>query len=313
MRWIGREVKRFLAESHIHLPFLLRVAAAPPDLVEDVADVNGEGEIELEEDDDLNVTAEELAAEEREEPDMMKAAGYWDNFLSLVHEMNEPWVAPEDGITEYRKGRAVKAFNAGLSLPASNTATHHPCSRHRLMSLTPTSPPHVAHSCAPGCKVANDLYTLNSEMKAWVLHVLCFVVPRQMVELGDPVRRSCDACESLGSTLKKIIRHLTCRRRASKELTVNYRQSGPKKGSTWKSTFTRGYIEQTFKRAVVRAELIHGKDNQPYLQRADARLLDKGRSTASRLVKGAAASHSITEAMEAPWVFSQEAAFAVWS
>ena len=37
MRWIGREVKRFIAEGYIHLPFLLRVAAAPPDLTEDMA------------------------------------------------------------------------------------------------------------------------------------------------------------------------------------------------------------------------------------------------------------------------------------
>ena len=37
MRWIGREVKRFVAEAHIHLPFLLRIAAAPPDLTADMA------------------------------------------------------------------------------------------------------------------------------------------------------------------------------------------------------------------------------------------------------------------------------------
>eukprot|EP00965_Chrysotila_dentata_P050343 1667747-Pleurochrysis_carterae.AAC.1 len=29
MRWIGREVKRFLREATVHLPFLLRVAAVP--------------------------------------------------------------------------------------------------------------------------------------------------------------------------------------------------------------------------------------------------------------------------------------------
>ena len=28
-RWIGREVRRFLTEAHLHLPFLLRLAAAP--------------------------------------------------------------------------------------------------------------------------------------------------------------------------------------------------------------------------------------------------------------------------------------------
>ena len=33
-RWIGREVKRFLAEAHVHLPVLLRAASAPPDLVD---------------------------------------------------------------------------------------------------------------------------------------------------------------------------------------------------------------------------------------------------------------------------------------
>ena len=43
-RWIGREVKRFLRESHTLLPFLLRHANAPPDLVETVCNtVNAEG------------------------------------------------------------------------------------------------------------------------------------------------------------------------------------------------------------------------------------------------------------------------------
>eukprot|EP00965_Chrysotila_dentata_P011375 371562-Pleurochrysis_carterae.AAC.1 len=41
-RWIGREVKRFIEEAETHLPFLLRLAAAPPDVTEDVAAfVNG--------------------------------------------------------------------------------------------------------------------------------------------------------------------------------------------------------------------------------------------------------------------------------
>ena len=41
MRWIGREVKRFLAEADIHLPFLLRVAAAPADMDADMAEMVG--------------------------------------------------------------------------------------------------------------------------------------------------------------------------------------------------------------------------------------------------------------------------------
>lgn len=43
-RWIGREVKRFIEEAHTHLPFLLRMAAAPPDLIEEVCNtVNRDG------------------------------------------------------------------------------------------------------------------------------------------------------------------------------------------------------------------------------------------------------------------------------
>ena len=73
-----------------------------------------DGEIELEADDDLNVTADEIAAEEEEEPMMMTHAKYWDNFLDLVNTCNEEWATPEDDTDEYRKGRAVRAFNAGL-------------------------------------------------------------------------------------------------------------------------------------------------------------------------------------------------------
>ena len=36
-RWIGREVKRFLSEAELHLPFLLQIAAAPPEVCEEVA------------------------------------------------------------------------------------------------------------------------------------------------------------------------------------------------------------------------------------------------------------------------------------
>jgi hypothetical protein len=42
-RWIGREVKRFLEEAHIHLPFLLRVAAAPPDVIGEMANAPTNG------------------------------------------------------------------------------------------------------------------------------------------------------------------------------------------------------------------------------------------------------------------------------
>jgi hypothetical protein len=104
---------------------------------------------------------------------------------------------------------------------------------------------------------------------------MVFIVPRQIVPLGDPARRSCDACESFGATVKKIIRHLTCRRRVTTGKIYNNR-SGDRR---WTETFSRGYVEQAFRRVCVRAELLHGEDNQPYLQRSDFRLLETGKSS----------------------------------
>ena len=40
-RWIGREVKRFLTEAHVHLPVLLRAASAPPECLETVCNATG--------------------------------------------------------------------------------------------------------------------------------------------------------------------------------------------------------------------------------------------------------------------------------
>ena len=82
------------------------------------------------------------------------------------------------------------------------------------------------------------------------------------MSLGDPSRRSADACESFGACAKRLIKHVTCRRALS-------------------AKYTRGYIEQAFRRVVVRAGLIHGEANAPFLQRRDAKLLDVGRVSAA--------------------------------
>ena len=277
MRWIGREVKRFLAEAHIHVPFLLRVAAAPAEMTPDMAAMaNDKGELELEEDDELNLgqrTPEELRKEQAEEPDMMQNAERWDNFLALVAESNRPWASPSEDSDAYREGRAVKAFNLGA-------------------------------------RVANDIYALNPDLVGWVLHVLVFINPRQFPELGDPQRRACDACESFGSSCKTIIRHLTCRRRSSTVQKHGHRSADGKK--LWAQTFSRGYIQQTFRRLAVRAELIHGEANVRYLQRSDYALKEKGK-VAKEKAESASDAYSIKEGMEAPFVWSLEAALAVWA
>ena len=117
---------------------------------------------------------------------------------------------------------------------------------------------------------------MNPTMQTWVFHILCFIVPRQILELGDPARRSCDACESFGAMFKKIIKHLTCRRNISRGSTHTSRKT---KDKQWRQTFNKSYLQQSFERVAVRETLIHGEANEPYLQREDNCLLTHGAAT----------------------------------
>jgi len=113
-----------------------------------------------------------------------------------------------------------------------------------------------------------------------VFHVLClFIVPCQILTLGDPSRRSCDACESVGAMLQKVVKHLTCRRNVREAGTAH---SGAN-GKVWTQTFTREYTEQAFRRTCVRAGMIHGAANKPYTQRKDKRLKTTGTRTSQAI------------------------------
>ena len=135
--WIGREVKRFLAQADIHLPFLLRIAAAPVDSVPETADwrnAKGQQTLDSDSDDEYAVTEEEIAAEENEEALMLQNATRWDNFLGYVELDSRPWPQGEADSDEYRKGRAVDSFNSFMF-------------------------------------VSNDLLQLSPEMLTWTPHI----------------------------------------------------------------------------------------------------------------------------------------------
>ena len=112
--------------------------------------------------------------------------------------------------------------------------------------------------------MATDLLELKPTLESWVPHIMVFIVPRQILLLGDPTRRSCDACESFGARLKKIIKHLTCRRRC-----VMVRERASSGRQLWKQTFTKGYMQQAFTRMCVSEALRHGEENAAFLQRRD--------------------------------------------
>ena len=153
------------------------------------------------------------------------------------------------------------------------------------MRLSPACPACLASAncvwlcfCA-GNKVANHLIRLKPTLESWVPHVMCFIVPRQVLPLGDPTRRSCDACEAFGAWLKRTIKQKTCRRKVLFGNTEHVQKDGEGHVTRrWKQTFKSGYIQQAFTRGVVKEKLGHGAENVPYLQREDHKRLRTGKT-----------------------------------
>ena len=57
--WIGREVKRFISEAHLHIPILLQLATAPIDSIPELEAIrNAKGQEVMEEDDEYAPTEE---------------------------------------------------------------------------------------------------------------------------------------------------------------------------------------------------------------------------------------------------------------
>ena len=148
---------------------------------------------------------------------------------------------------EYRKGRAVEVFNLGA-------------------------------------QCANDLLEPKPTLMSWVPHILVFIVPRQMVFLGDPTRRSCDACESFGAMVKKTIMHQAhavppppggCRAGRAQEQVV---------GQDLEAVLPprRAGLPSCHRCA---SRCSTGVDNAPYLQRTDARRKAVGKTNTYKKLK----------------------------
>mmetsp|Transcript_13807 Transcript_13807/g.29920 ORF Transcript_13807/g.29920 Transcript_13807/m.29920 type:complete len:207 (+) Transcript_13807:1497-2117(+) len=192
-------------------------------------------------DDEFAPTDEEIAEEETAEPEMMQHAQIWDNYMTWVRMVQVPWT---DDADEYHDQRDVEYFNYSMQ-----------CSR--------------------------NLLRLKPAIRPWVPHISCFVVPRQMLWMGDPASRAADSCESYGAMVKKMIKHSTCRHRvrgdSSSSVGPAYAHEHKRGDKLWRQTFRRGYIEQAFRRCCVRESLLHGEENVPFLQRSDYQLKQKGR------------------------------------
>ena len=229
-RWIGREVKRFLHEADVHLPFLLGLSCTSIDqsaCLDQYLNPAGQEGMDLSDDEFVDEEIEDDPADSMSQ--LQLNATRWDHFLDWVRGLEQTW-DPEDTL-EYRNKRALQYCNGAR-------------------------------------RVSRDLLEMKPSMASWVPHIASWIVPRQIVELGDPSRRAADACESYGACCKFVVKHLTRRR-------------------TMSPSYSRGWIAQAFRRLSVRSNLLEGPENAPYTLRQDHKLLATGlKNTVSGTVEG---------------------------
>ena len=127
--------------------------------------------------------------------------------------------------------------------------------------------------------VNKDLKVLRPNLQSACPHVLANIATRQIVEMGDALRRGCDQSESIGANMKSTIHRRVLRRTITNKATTHHRRD--KTGAitkTWtQKALTVSRVMQAFKAECVRERIIRDPKSEPWLQRQHHRLLDKGR------------------------------------
>ena len=134
-----------------------------------------------------------------------------------------------------------------------------------------------------GAKVGNNMVEVRTDFNTAVPHVLTHIVSRQMVEKGDPNRRSCEQSEGIGVDIKFDLHNRCNRRRVEKESSRSKRRN--KNGDVIKEYKTQlkcSRVMQVFKNSNLRQALRQSEESQDYLQRRDYRVAATGFSTLGR-------------------------------
>lgn len=130
-------------------------------------------------------------------------------------------------------------------------------------------------------QVMEEYKRLNPQALSACPHVALCVVPRQMVEHGDPGRRGTDHSESYGASIKDSL-HRRCLRRKKAAQAEIHRRRG-KDGTVIKTWLQRALsvsrVMQTFRDQSVRERLLREDESLPYLLRKHNKLARTGFAT----------------------------------
>ena len=123
-----------------------------------------------------------------------------------------------------------------------------------------------------------DVKVLRPTLKSSVPHVIANIIPRQIVEMGDPLRRGCDQSEAIGANMKSTIHRRVARNKIDGKARTHVRRdaNGVEK-KRWTQTLKVSRVMQAMRSECVRERILRDPDSAPFLQRKHFRLLSQGR------------------------------------
>ena len=130
-------------------------------------------------------------------------------------------------------------------------------------------------------QVGKDLKVLRPTLQSACPHVLANIVPRQMVEMGDPLRRGCDQSESIGANMKSTIHRRVARNKIDgKERQHTRRNASGGIEKRWTQKALRvSRVMQAFRAECVRERIVRDPGSAHLLQRKHFRVLNHGRAS----------------------------------
>ena len=150
-------------------------------------------------------------------------------------------------------------------------------------------------------QVGRDVKVLRPTLQSACPHIMCSIVPRQIVELGDPLQRGCDQSESVGANMKSTIHRRVTRKQITGKATKHTRRdaSGAITKEWTQKALKVSRVMQAFRAECVRERILRDPDSAKYLQRKHVKLLKKGR------VSKAAASEEKPDTHDIPAAYAK--------
>lgn len=119
-------------------------------------------------------------------------------------------------------------------------------------------------------QVGRDLLVLREGLQSACPHVLANIVTRQIVDMGDPLRRGCDQSESIGANMKSTIHRRVARKTITGRASIHKKRSAS--GAIvkqWKQkALEQSRVMQAFcdESQCVRERILRNPDSARYLQ-----------------------------------------------